>query len=282
MMNLYQLRYFFDSARLRSITEAARIHAVTQSAVSQAIKSLEASLESKLIHHKRNRFELTEAGQAVFGQCQTIFGAVDNLKTQVKRTSDRVSGTLTIATTNSLALTAASKPLVFMAKAYPDLAIRLFLGDSNQVKEYLRSREAELGLLVDDEDTDGFESTRLQSGSFVLVAPSKTNFEVSPLKVMIAREHKDEVRYLKRKLGNRFSFRVEAFSWELLRQMCLGGAGIAYLPDYVVREDISSRRLKVIELPIKTWPYRLISLHQKGRVLTQGAEIFLSKLDLKK
>lgn len=43
-MNVDRLRYFYDAAKLESVTASAQLNFVTQSAVSQAIRVLEAEL----------------------------------------------------------------------------------------------------------------------------------------------------------------------------------------------------------------------------------------------
>ncbi len=56
-MNLNHLKYFFDSATAQSLSRAAQQNRVSQSAISQAIRSIENSLDCSLIEHKRNRFQ---------------------------------------------------------------------------------------------------------------------------------------------------------------------------------------------------------------------------------
>ena len=64
-MNLYHLKYFYDSARLGSMTKAAKLHRIGQPAISKGIQNLEATFKKVLISHERNRFHLTEDGEIV-------------------------------------------------------------------------------------------------------------------------------------------------------------------------------------------------------------------------
>jgi len=57
-MDLYQLKMFFNLGKVKNYTETAKSLNVTQSAVSHAIKKLETSLETRLIHKKGNNFNL--------------------------------------------------------------------------------------------------------------------------------------------------------------------------------------------------------------------------------
>ncbi len=54
---------------------------------------------------------------------------------------------------------------------------------------------------------------------------------------------------------------MEVFSWELIRQLCLECAGIGYLPDYLVANDIQNKKLQVAKPDLKLFKYKLVSIH---------------------
>ena len=69
-MEIQQLRGFYYSAKLGSLTGAAEKLSITQSAVSQQIKSLEEELEVQLFNRYGPRKELTPNGSTFFNCCQ--------------------------------------------------------------------------------------------------------------------------------------------------------------------------------------------------------------------
>lgn len=277
-MNLAKLRYFFDAARLGSVTEAARANFVTQSAISQAIRGLESELGSALIHHRKNSFELTEAGQVALKECDLIFGSVENLKASLSRVGSELRGTLRIAATNSIALTLLAPAMSAIAKKNPHLKLRLKLGNSDQVKDYLRTQEAELGFILEDDEMDGFKSFHVKTGNFVLIGNRKNASLAKIENLIITREAKVEIKQLAQTLGDEFRVRMEVFSWELIRQLCLEGAGIGYLPDYLLEEDLKKRRLIRVKKNLKTWEYKLVAIQMEKRVLTSSAKAFLKEV----
>src|SRR5947209_3352520 len=103
-MNLFFLKYFYDTVRLKSVTEAARENHVTQSAISQGITQLEKVLAVKLLTHKRNSIKVTPEGEAVFEWSRTIFRQVANLKSRLKANQNEYVGQLSFACSHSLAL----------------------------------------------------------------------------------------------------------------------------------------------------------------------------------
>jgi len=277
-MNLYQLRYFYDSVRLNSTTEAAAVNFITQSAVSQAIRSLETALGHVLVHHRKNAFELTDTGKVVFGECQAVFGAVENLKANLSLHANSVTGRLSMAATNSIALTTLSGSLSQVAKAHPKLCIDLNLGNSDQIKERLRLRKSELGFILEDDEMEGFDSTLIKEGKFVFVSAPQFKPQKDQQKIIITRQNKIEIKHLKKKLGEKVKFDMEVFSWELIRQLCKNGAGIGYVPDFVVQQDLKGKTLKLVLTEVKTWRYKLLAIRLKGRVDSKNAQTFLNSL----
>ncbi len=276
-MNLYKLRYFYDAARLQSVTESARINSVTQSAVSQAIRGLEDELGTKLIHHGKNSFDLTDGGQVTFKECEVIFGAMENLKANLTRTNHELIGVLKIAATNSIALTILASTLKAIAKKHPQLTIQLKLGNSDQVKEYLRTQEAEIGFILEDDEMDELHSTFIMEGSFLLVGSPKVVTTNKLEKIIITRQNKVEIRHLRKKLEKDVQVHMEVFSWELIRQLCVDAAGIGYLPDYLIQEDLRKGRLKIARPDLKTWKYKLLAVQMKKRILTAAGQAFLEE-----
>lgn len=273
-MNLYQLKYFYDATRFQSVTESAKINLVTQSAVSQAIRSLENQLNTKLIRHGKNSFELTDSGRVTYSECSVIFGAIENLKANISRVDKVLSGTLKIAATNSIALTALSPVINAMSKKYPDLVVQLKLGNSDQVKEYLRTQEAELGFILEDDEMDELDFTLVKEGQFLLVASPKRAFK-DFRKLIITRQNKVEIKHLKKKLGPETRFHMEVFSWELIRQLCVEGAGVGYIPDYLIQDDLKKNKLQIIRPDLKTWKYKLVAVQMKKRLLSSASQAFL-------
>ncbi len=277
-MNFYKLRYFYDAARLRSVTESARVNFVTQSAVSQAIRGLEDELDTKLIRHGRNSFELTDGGQVALKECEVIFGAVENLKAKLTRASHDLTGILKIAATNSIAITILASTLKVIGKKHSQLSIQLKLGNSDQVKEHLRTQEAEIGFILEDDEMDELHSTLVTEGNFLLVGSPKVVAADKIEKIIITRQNKVEIRHLRKKLGKDIQVHMEVFSWELIRQLCIEGTGVGYLPDYLIQEDLRKGRLEIARPDLKTWKYKLLAIQMKKRILSAAGQAFLEEV----
>ncbi|MCK6597770.1 MAG: substrate-binding domain-containing protein [Bdellovibrionaceae bacterium] len=221
---------------------------------------------------------LTDEGLVTLKECTIIFNAIENLKSNIVRAKSILSGELKLASTNSIALSVLAPALKIISKKHPELHIRLKMGNSDQVKEYLRTQDAEIGFILEDDEMEGLDSREITQGDFLLVANCKEKNVNSCKEIIITRPSKIEVNLLKKKLGSDIQFKLEVFSWELIRQLCLDGAGVGYLPDYLVVTDIKKEKLQIVKPDIKLFKYKLLSVNLKGRILNSAAEEFLKIL----
>lgn len=278
-MNLYKLKYFYDAATLGSVTQAAEKNFITQSAVSQAIKSCEEEIGAKLVMHKKNSFELTDEGKVVLESCKTVFSELHNLKINAVNAKKSISGELRLAATNSIGLTFLSDKIAQMSKKYPQLKITLKLGNSQQVKDYLYSKEADLGFILDEDDMDDFQSTEIKKGQFLLVSNNSKCDDKIPEQLLITRQSKIEVRHLKDEFEKRykkqFKIQMELFSWEIIKKLSLSGVGIGFLPDYVVESELKQKKLFSTCSKLKKFEYRLLAISLKKRSLSRNSQAFL-------
>ncbi|HZN94580.1 MAG TPA: LysR family transcriptional regulator, partial [Myxococcales bacterium] len=71
-LDLVQLRYFQAIAHGQSITAAARELGVSQPTLSVALKRLERSLGTSLLHRERGGVRLTRTGQELLGHARDL------------------------------------------------------------------------------------------------------------------------------------------------------------------------------------------------------------------
>src|SRR5207244_12500844 len=103
-MQIETLKVFCDLAETESFTKAAQINEVTQSAVSQQISSLERIFKSLLIERSKKKFRLTREGQVLYDYSKQIIGTYDALHSNLQQIKDIISGTIRLATIDSVRL----------------------------------------------------------------------------------------------------------------------------------------------------------------------------------
>lgn len=83
-MELLQLKYFRDAARLESFSRVADAYLVPQSSVSHTVAKLEDELGAKLFTRKANKIMLNEAGKAFYEEIDAALAKIDKGMQRVK------------------------------------------------------------------------------------------------------------------------------------------------------------------------------------------------------
>lgn len=80
-MDIRQLNYFLEVAKLRSFTKASQSLHISQPTLSKMVKNLEEELEVELIDRSARQIDLTDAGEVVYAQGQKVMASIDELST---------------------------------------------------------------------------------------------------------------------------------------------------------------------------------------------------------
>lgn len=90
------LRTFFIIAEERSITRAAGRLQISQPSASAALKRLENALDLRLAVRTGRRFELTQHGEVLYGECAQIFRGVSRISDKLSSRARDITGTVSI------------------------------------------------------------------------------------------------------------------------------------------------------------------------------------------
>ena len=132
-MNLKQLEAFYLVVKRGGYTKAAEELNVTQPAVTMQVKSLERSLNLKLIQQLGKRVQLSEAGELLFQYAGKIFDLVDEANEKMKDFKKLMRGTLKIGTTKNYARYIMPSLLSEFQKRFPRTKVILDEGNSEEM-----------------------------------------------------------------------------------------------------------------------------------------------------
>jgi DNA-binding transcriptional LysR family regulator len=279
-MNLYHLQYFYDSARLNSITKAAQLNRVGQPAISKAIQNLEANFKKKLISHERNRFQLTEDGQVVFSYCEKIFSATDELKDALAN-QFVPSGIVRFSCPSSMAespfLSAAIKSI---GEKYPSISLKLMLGRTDIIQQWVKDGVVDFGISLDNVDFTGFDTEPLRRGFHFLIKSKNYNGDWQKDGVLTV-ENKREVivlRQLYQSINNeRLKVKMEIGSWSVIKRFVLCGMAVGYVPDYVIQEELKNKLISIVEPKKLSVPYEIRIIRKADRYLSRCSQLVISE-----
>ena len=83
-MELEQLRHFIAAAEAGSFSAAARALYISHSTICRSVSALEEELGVRLFERSSRDFRLTEAGEALLPQAQSLLDSVEKVKENMK------------------------------------------------------------------------------------------------------------------------------------------------------------------------------------------------------
>jgi LysR family cys regulon transcriptional activator len=152
-VKLQQLRYVVEIVRQGNhLSAAAEAVHTSQPGVSRQIQLLEAELGFEIFVRTRNRIiGLTEPGKQVLEIARRVVNDVAALKSLKEEMSTSSRGTLTIATTHTLARYILPSAIEAFIKKHPGVQLVLKQGDPEQICELVDAGDADLAIGTETE-----------------------------------------------------------------------------------------------------------------------------------
>jgi len=148
-MEMHQVRYFLAVTRTLNFTRAADECNVTQPSLTRAIKQLEAELGGDLFRRERPAAQLTELGLRMHPLLQQCYDAASGARMLASSFKSGEIGALRIALSHSVDLSILVPFLDQIKRQFNRLEFRFLRGNSEEVGEYLKKGEAELGIAAE-------------------------------------------------------------------------------------------------------------------------------------
>ena len=146
-MTLDQLRTFVAVAERQHVTRAAQALNVAQSAVSAAVAALEGQHGVKLFHRVGRGVELTEAGAKFLGEARAVLARATAAEAMLDEFGGLQRGSLSVQASQTIASYWLPRHLVAFRRAYPNIDLRLSVGNTAQVAAAVHDGSAELGFV---------------------------------------------------------------------------------------------------------------------------------------
>ncbi|WP_338523492.1 LysR family transcriptional regulator [Pseudomonas batumici] len=239
-----------------SFSAVAREMLTSQPTISKILKALETELGGKLIARSTRQLSLTDEGQRYYEQCRQILAAVDAAEHSFQSGRESVAGSLRIGSSVSFGrLQIAARLPDFLAR-YPQLDIDLQLSDHNQdlVSEGLdvSLRIGELGdsNLIARHIGSTRRVTVASPGYLARHAEPHTPEELAGHNCLLFNLLSSQNLWRYEKDGKAHSVHIrgnaQSNNSEAIREMVLGGLGVALSPVWLFAEDLKAGRVKAI------------------------------------
>jgi DNA-binding transcriptional LysR family regulator len=171
-MTLEQLRIFVAVAERQHVTQAARALNLAQSAASHAIAALEARHDTKLFDRVGRRIELTEAGRVFLAEARDVLARAEVAELALSEFGSLKRGTLSVQASQTIASYWLPRHLVDFRRTYPQIQVRLAIGNTAQVAAAVERGTAELGFIEGAVEDEHFVSTPVARDQYRPTAPT--------------------------------------------------------------------------------------------------------------
>lgn len=143
---LDQLQVFLAVVEHGGFSAASRAIHRTQSVISYTMANLEAQLGFALFERSnKKRFQLTEAGQSVMEDARRLLGDLDLMRSRLKALNDGLEGQLGVSLSNAVPSDVVVDVLHAFQERYPTVSLNVTVGTLGTVMDAVISGKAVIG-----------------------------------------------------------------------------------------------------------------------------------------
>ncbi|MFX4224087.1 MAG: LysR family transcriptional regulator [Thalassobaculum sp.] len=255
-MDWDKLRVFHAVAEAGSFTHAGETLNLSQSAVSRQISALEESLKLPLFHRHARGLILTEQGEVLYQTARDVFAKLATTEALLSEGKDSPKGPLRLTTTVALGSNWLAPRLAAFLDLYPEIGLSVILNDSELD---LSMRQADVAIRLTPPRQPDLIQRHLKTIKFHLYAAPdyltkyglpKTPADLASHRLVIYGETAHppfpNVNWLLDTAAGHRGRHVNVVrlnNYFAIYRAVQTGLGIAALPDYMAREDVSLIRV---------------------------------------
>ncbi|KWR91406.1 LysR family transcriptional regulator [Cupriavidus sp. IDO] len=286
-IDIRALRYFVETARLRSFTQAATSLYVTQSTISKMVRQLEDEVGQPLLIREGKTVRLTDVGRVVYERGQEALGVVHRLTLEVADMSSLGRGQLTVGIPPMVNLFFSPAVSAFRQR-YPNLELSLAEQGGQVVEQRVAGGELEVAATVLPGDSGlALETRQFAKYPIWAVGPRKASWargktvSLSALRdeplVLLTEEFSLTRKLRQAFLEARIEPRVVAQSghWDFLASMAAAGLGTTFLPQPFLERLQARDSLAVARVTEPGMDWALAHIWSPGRYLSHAARAWL-------
>ncbi|MGF1507869.1 MAG: LysR substrate-binding domain-containing protein [Myxococcota bacterium] len=289
-LNFSDVLLFIAVADGGSFVAGGRAHGLTGSAASKAIGRLEARLDARLFQRTSHSISLTDEGRTFYEHAQRVHEALQQAESSLSRGAGAPRGLLRLSLPDAFGRRVALPIVARYLELWPKVRVELSFTDRpvNLVEEgfdlvvRLGATSAPRGII-----------SRVVSRfrAYLCAAPDYLERRGHPPHLEALTTHdcivfrtssRSQVWRFPGADGSRHRVpvtgRVRADSGEAIREAALRGLGIAYLPDFLIDEDIRSGRLVEVLPEVAHAESRTVALYPSKRHLEPRVRRFIDLL----
>jgi LysR family nitrogen assimilation transcriptional regulator len=186
-LDLRLLWYFKRTAEIGSLTKAATELGTSQPALTRHIMRLERELRATLLLRDQRGVTPTEAGALVLDKAANLLRLEQAMKDDIGALSRTIAGDVSLCMPASMHWVVTAPVTSVVAAKFPDIRLRLMDGFDHLSRAQLKSRSADLGVIVYDPESilDGIDCRPVATEQLCLIG--STPPAIPPGRVQLAK-----------------------------------------------------------------------------------------------
>lgn len=291
----YELyKVFYYVGKTLSFSEASKELFISQSAVSQSIKVLEKRLNQTLFIRSTKRVKLTKEGEMLFKHIEPAINLINRGESQIMEAGTLNGGQLRIGASDTICRYYLVPFLKDFHQKFPKVHIKVTNGTSLQCVELLESNQVDLIIVNSPNSRLNSINNVIEVGTFRDVFIANKNYFPTVEREMTLIDLRNYPILMLNKQSTTSEFlhslflqqsidlapAIELNSNDLLIDMAHIGLGVAFVPDYCVKDLVNAKDEDMIilnmkeELPLR----KLVAAYSNQIPLTAASQYFLDNL----
>ncbi|ENU5813357.1 LysR family transcriptional regulator [Vibrio fluvialis] len=253
-MNLSQIEAFCTIANTGSISEAARQLECNRTKLSMAIKAFETELGVELFARTGNNLTLSEAGKAIYKDCESILITATRIRRTCSQVSDEFAAEMWIARDDSLPDTLWQDLAHSLNKLFPNTSFNIVLASSGDLASLVATQQVDFAFGVDYERLDDPRIGYQPLGKIRMMSVCSATHPLTKIKRVTDEDLRKSMQAVMVYLNEQDNSSLEPFSrryigfssFEYMLSTILTESAWGVLPEPLIRHHLREQRLAVI------------------------------------
>lgn len=284
-MNIRQIEAFRNIMMTGTTARAAEAMHTSQPAISRLLAQLESSLQMRLFEREKSRLRPTPEAKRLLVEVDRAFTGMAQIRERAEWIRSGAGGSLIVACLPALGFAAMPRVVARFRTAFPDMAVRLEVHSSSEVRDRVASGRCDLGFAADEIDTCGVVVLSVAERQALLAMPAghplckgkRVRVEQLAKYPFIALSQTDTVRrqldVLLGKKGLELQIAVETGYSLTVASLVKSGVGIGLVNPLALTEiDREGLELRQIDAAIT---FRTLAVSNAASPMSAPAERFL-------
>ncbi|EKO3379624.1 LysR family transcriptional regulator [Vibrio fluvialis] len=253
-MNLSQIEAFCTIANTGSVSEAARQLECNRTKLSMAIKAFETELGVELFARTGNNLTLSEAGKAIYKDCESILITATRIRRTCSQVSDEFAAEMWIARDDSLPDTLWQDLAHSLNKLFPNTSFNIVLASSGDLASLVATQQVDFAFGVDYERLDDPRIGYQPLGKIRMMSVCSAAHPLTKIKRVTDEDLRKSMQAVMVYLNEQDNSSLEPFSrryigfssFEYMLSTILTESAWGVLPEPLIRHHLREQRLAVI------------------------------------